>query len=432
MVLEPIYETDFSPYSFGFRPNRSTHDAIKATYLAMSGQKKMFWVIDADIKGFFDNVDHQRLEQIIQDRITDQKLRNLIWAFLRAGVMEEGICRHSKVGTPQGGIVSPLLANVYLNELDQWARQWTDLSSWEKTKRRRRGKGNWRYVRYADDFLFLTNGGRKHAEVMMRRLEAFVDEELNLTLSRKKTTLTHANDGFDFLGYHLERRRGGNGEKTVRWTIPKDAVRDLKSDVRAATDGGTGISVRTKIKALNMKLRGWANYYKYATDAARTFNDLDHFVWKRLMNWLATKYRSTVPKVIENQLDSKSPISINGQTLKTIGDESAIYRASYKDKDHPYLTDATDQPEEPPSGELPPEDPWLGNVEWRPGWSDQRWRALERDEWTCQRCGADLVDKPASVHHQCAYAEYSCEERANSLENLISLCAGCHREVEAN
>jgi len=202
--------------------------------------------------------------------------------------------------------------------------------------------------------------------------------------------------------------------------------------VRAATDGGIGISVRTKIKALNMKLRGWANYYKYATDAARTFNVLDHFVWKRLMNWLATKYRSSVPEVIENQLDSKSPISINGQTLKTIGGESAIYKASYKDKEHPYLTDQAGQQEERPSGEFPPENPWLGNVEWRPGWSDQRWRALERDGWTCQRCGADLVDETANVHHQRAHAEYSCEERANSLENLISLCAGCHREVEAN
>ncbi|MCS4044890.1 group II intron reverse transcriptase/maturase, partial [Salinibacter ruber] len=127
MVLEPIWESDFSEYSFGFRPNRRTQDAIQAAYLAISPTSKMQWVIDADVKGFFDNVDHGILCETIQDRITDRKMLHLIWDFLKSGVMEDGIFRHSTLGTPQGGIVSPVLANIYLNELDQWAKQWTNL-----------------------------------------------------------------------------------------------------------------------------------------------------------------------------------------------------------------------------------------------------------------------------------------------------------------
>jgi RNA-directed DNA polymerase len=229
MILEPIYETDFSPWSYGFRPNRRTHDAIMAAYTAMSESAKMFWVIDADIEGFFDNLDHQRLEQVLQDRIRDRKLRDLIWAFLKAGVMEEGTYRHSTTGTPQGGIVSPVLANIYLDGLDQWARQFTDRTRLERERARNKGKGNWRYVRYADDFLLLTNGRKKRAERMVGRLRRQINDRLNLTLSRRKTKVFHANDGFEFLGYRLKRKRDGEGGRATRLLIPEEAKTPLRS-----------------------------------------------------------------------------------------------------------------------------------------------------------------------------------------------------------
>ncbi|PSQ67897.1 MAG: group II intron reverse transcriptase/maturase, partial [Bacteroidetes bacterium QH_1_61_8] len=127
MLIEPIYESDFSTHSFGFRPGRSTHDAIDVVQrcFARSGAYKP-WVIDADIKGFFDNVCHRTLEQILQDRITQEKVRDLIWRLLKAGVMESGRQMESMAGTPQGGILSPLLANVYLNELDHAVKSFTE------------------------------------------------------------------------------------------------------------------------------------------------------------------------------------------------------------------------------------------------------------------------------------------------------------------
>lgn len=427
MILEPIYETDFSPWSYGFRPNRRTHDAIMAAYTAMSESAKMFWVIDADIEGFFDNLDHQRLEQVLQDRIRDGKLRDLIWAFLKAGVMEEGTYRHSMTGTPQGGIVSPVLANIYLDGLDQWARRFTDRSRLERKRARNKGKGNWRYVRYADDFLLLTNGRRRRAEKMVGRLREQINDRLNLTLSWRKTKIVHANDGFEFLGYRLKRKKDGDGGKAIRLLIPDEAKTRFRKKVKAATGGSHDVSARAKIRALNAVVRGWGTYYKYAADAPRAFSDLDNFVWWKLMGWLTKKYRVSVRKVIENRLDRRSPLTVNGKSLTELSPMGmAIYTGSFRKDEHPYLTEMTRKREE-----LPEENPWLINLKERPGWEDQRWQALQRDGWTCQQCGTGLSKANAEVHHERASTGYSNPGDANRLENLTSLCERCHKEIES-
>jgi len=417
MVLEPIYETDFDQYSFGFRPGRCTHDAIKAAYLAMNNRKKMFWVIDADIEGFFDNVDHQTLEQILQDRISDQSVRDLIWDFLKAGIMEDGRCRYPTSGTPQGGIVSPLLANIYLNELDRWASQFTHLPKLERDRRRRRGKGNWRYIRYADDFLLLTNGSRKNAEAMEERVSGYLSNQLNLTLSPRKTTVVHANDGFDFLGCHLQRKEDGRGGKVAKWTIPESAKKELKDKVRAATAGNPDVSVRAKIRALNRIIRGWSSYYRYATDASGTFSSLDYFVWKRLMDWLATKYRSSLSEVWDNHLESSSPITINGRSILQMQGHSTVYGESHTKEGHPYLTDAKWERESLPRGTY-----WLSNVEERNGWRDQRWKALERDDWRCQNCErTSKMERPASTTND--FEVDTATEKKRTGWKISSACA---------
>jgi Retron-type reverse transcriptase len=127
LMMEPIFETDFSDYSFGFRPNRCCHDAISlvAGQMAPASSSYKHWILDLDIEGYFENVDHRTLMYAIQDRITDQKILDLIWKILKSGVVEQGTYRNSVTGTPQGGIISPLLANIYLDELDQWIRKWT-------------------------------------------------------------------------------------------------------------------------------------------------------------------------------------------------------------------------------------------------------------------------------------------------------------------
>jgi group II intron reverse transcriptase/maturase len=423
MALEPIYETDFSDYSFGFRPNRSTHDAIKSVSreLAYSTEGKG-WVLDLDIKGYFDNVDHGMLCEILQDRITDRKVLKLVWDFLKAGIMEDGKYRHSMLGTPQGVIVSPLLANVYLNELDQWVKKWTERTIDEGRKKWKRGKGNWHYVRYADDFLLLTNGGKGRAEKMMERVENFVSEELNLKLSEEKSELIHAEDGFSFLGYDLKIKTETGG---VQRTVPKEAKRDVVAKVRSATNGNTDVSIRTKMKAVDAVLRGWANYYKYATDAWMVFNSVQHETWHEMTHWMAEKLKCNRGELIGRELDSIDPLTINGVSMTKIVEMSTIRTVSVDRHDHPYLEGGNTEWEE-----LPPEEPWDANEEGRTGWEDARWKALERENWNCQLCGRDLEGRSAHVHHKRA-REGQGEKDADRLENLESLCAECHRKVES-
>lgn len=422
MVLEPIYETDFSDYSFGFRPNRSTHDAIKSvwTELAYSTQGKG-WVLDLDIKGYFDNVDHGTLCEILQDRITQKKVLKLIWDFLKAGIMEDGKYRHSMLGTPQGGIVSPLLANIYLNELDQWVKKWTERTKAEGVEKWKRGKGNWHYVRYADDFLLLTNGGKGRAEKMMERVEDFVSEELNLTLSEEKSDLIHAEDGLNFLGYDLKIKTETGG---VQRTVPKEAKRDVIAKVRNATDGNTEVSIRAKMKAVDAVLRGWANYYKYATNAGRVFDRVQQKTWHAMTHWMAEKLECTRKELISCKLDSTNPLSMNGVSMTKIAELSDIRTESFDRHSHPYLEGNNTEWEE-----FPPENPWDANAEGRTGWRDARWEALERDDWNCQLCGRGLEGQPAHVHHKRA-REGQGDKVADRLENLESLCAECHRKVE--
>jgi RNA-directed DNA polymerase len=151
MVLEPIFEADFSPYSFGFRPIRRTMDAIKCITWSAQEHKKYCWVIEGDISSYFDTIYHPKLVRLVGKRVRDKKILRLIWKFLRAGVMEKRTFRDTTLGTPQGGIINPLLANIYLQGLDRYMERYTKLPQREKTKRRKHGTANYIYIRYADD-----------------------------------------------------------------------------------------------------------------------------------------------------------------------------------------------------------------------------------------------------------------------------------------
>jgi RNA-directed DNA polymerase len=226
----------------------------------------------------------------------------------------------------------------------------------------------------------------------------------------------------------LERQDVGEKKKSVRFTIPKEAKKDYKEKIRTATSGSHDVSVRAKIRALNAVVRGWGNYYRYATDAARRFSELDHFTWRRTMGWLTEKFQSKTEGVVANRLDSTAPITMNGRSLVRLNSVgSAIYRESFKKDGHPYLTEAVGEGED-----LPEDDPWLGNAEEKLGMEDQRWKALERSDWTCRECGRDLKEVQAEVHHKTPYSRYDNPEEANRLENLMSLCRRCHQEIESN
>src|SRR2546430_7471636 len=213
MILEPIWEADFSKYSYGFRPNRSTYNAIAHIANRLTGRSgEMYqWVIEGDIASYFDAIPHRRLMKAIKKRVADRNIRDLLWKFLRAGVMYQGKYEETLTGTPQGGIISPLLANIYLHELDRYMEStYLNLSQYEKHTRRLQGKSNYLYVRYADDWVAICNGTKEQAYAMKEELR-IVLQNMGLTLSAEKTKVTHITEGFTFLGYRITRGMGKIG-----------------------------------------------------------------------------------------------------------------------------------------------------------------------------------------------------------------------------
>ena len=255
MALEPIYEAGFSQYSFGFRPNRCTMDAIKAITWTTQERKKYFWVIEGDISAYFDTINHRKLMRLLRKKISDERLLSLVWKFLRAGVMERRLFKDTNLGTPQGGIISPLLANVYLHELDKYMERYTGIPSSGKRVRRKTGLANYAYVRYADDFVILSNGTREQVKEMREEVRNFLASTLYLSLSMEKTRITHLNDGFDFLGFTIRRSMGHNGMKTKVLISRKGEEKHLRVIQAATSSSAHEDSVTLKIKATQQNHR---------------------------------------------------------------------------------------------------------------------------------------------------------------------------------
>jgi RNA-directed DNA polymerase len=291
-VLEPIFEAEFLPVSYGFRPGRRAHDAIaEIVYLARRGYHM---ILEADIKACFDNIDHTALMDRLRARISDKRVLALVKAFLKAGVMHHGIAKDTATGTPQGGILSPLLANIALTALDEhFHAQWhTQMgTSWQREKRRKTGTGNWRLVRYADDFVVLVSGPAHRAEALREQV-AEVLAPLGLRLSTEKTRVVHIDDGFDFLGHHIRRQRKRGTSKQVLYTRPsKKAAQAIRDRVSARTYRHTqNQSLAMLLESLNRTLVGWATYFRHGA-AKRTFDAIDHYTWNRIAIWLRRKHR---------------------------------------------------------------------------------------------------------------------------------------------
>jgi RNA-directed DNA polymerase len=292
LVLEPIFEADFQPCSYGFRPGRRAHDAISEIQLfATQGYT---WVMEADIRACFDEIGHVPLMGRLRARIKDKRVLALVKAFLKAGVMTaDGDREETYTGTPQGGILSPLLANIALSALDDhFTRQWQAQmgTRWQREKRRRQGLGTWRLVRYADDFVVMVNGTRAHAEAL-REETAAVLALVGLRLAEEKTRVVCIDEGFDFLSFTIRRMRKRGTAKHYVYTIPsKAAIQAIKDKISAKTYRSTRhLDPGMLIQSINRTLAGWANYFRHGVSKA-AFSAIDAHAWDRIMRWLRHKY----------------------------------------------------------------------------------------------------------------------------------------------
>jgi RNA-directed DNA polymerase len=292
LVLEPIFEAGFHPCSYGFRPRRRPHDAIAEIHMLATNEYSV--VLEGDITACFDEIDHAALLGRVRDRIGDRRVVRLIKAFLKAGVLtEDGHSRDTKMGTPQGGILSPLLANIALSVLDEhFAEAWQrDMATRPlRESRRRRGHATYRLVRYADDFVVMVAGTKAHAENLKSEVAAVLST-VGLRLSEDKTMIVDIDEGFDFLGFRIQRQtqRGSNKRYVYTWPTKK-ALASIKAKVKTITKQGTNQPLSAVLRQLNGVLRGWTTYFRHAVSKA-TFAYVHQFTWLRVVGWLRRKHR---------------------------------------------------------------------------------------------------------------------------------------------
>jgi group II intron reverse transcriptase/maturase len=277
LVLEPIFEADFKPCSYGFRPKRSATQAKEE--IRLTGGRGHWWVVDVDIEGFFDAIDQEILMDRVAKRICDRRVLKLLRQWLKAGVLEEGRVRKATTGTPQGGVISPLLANIYLDAFDEaWTRDCGHLG---------------KLVRYADDLVVLCRRESQAREALghIRDLMG----ALRLTLHPEKTKLVElgiGKEGFDFLGCHFRIVRSHFRGKCYLFRWPSQrAMNAIRARVRALTRRRrwAGMKdIRDVVAVLNPVLRGWCNYFRTG-NASRHFNSLDRFIGSRLVRLIGQR-----------------------------------------------------------------------------------------------------------------------------------------------
>jgi RNA-directed DNA polymerase len=293
LVLEPVFEADFKPCSYGFRPRRRAQDAIAEIHYFGSPARNYEWVFEADIAACFDEIAHTPLMHRVRGRIVDRRVLGLVKAFLATGILSEaGLDRATITGTPQGGILSPLLANIALSVLDEhFSRKWEELGPyWTRAKLRRQGVPAARLVRYADDFVVMVAGTRADAETL-RGETSTVLSTVGLRLSVEKTRVCHIDEGFDFLGFRIQRRswRGRTGKRAVYTYPSKQALASVIAKVRSQTRRAKHRTLADLLRVLNSILRGWCNYFRHGV-SKRTFGYLDHFAWWRIVSWLRKRH----------------------------------------------------------------------------------------------------------------------------------------------
>jgi group II intron reverse transcriptase/maturase len=442
MVLEPIFEADFLPNSNGFRPERSTLECVLPMYRYGDDNRRYEWVIEGDIEGCFDNIDHGVLMEAIERRVADPKVLWLIRWFLKAPVIEKGIRLQTQKGTPQGGVLSPLLANIYLNEFDQyWYENWGKLNSRQRRRQRTLGQASCVLFRYADDFILSVKGTQEQAAAIMDSIRSFFSKELKLNLSTEKTRVVRLEDGFNFLGFYI-RRVQFEHYSCVRIRPTQRNLTRLKGKLQAML----GSSARSddphmKIAAMNRVLRGWANYYR-AVNSFQQFRTGDFLAERLFRPWYCRKYKIGVRRYLVDVLRNgrvviwRGPVKAELFRMASLrGMHSTLNHRliwKYRSIRNPYISEnhsATSVSEEndDPIVDAPNVMPIA------PEYSDEifllnRLLAFERDGWKCTQCGSR--ERPQAHHiERVPMGTVFDPTVVHRVENLQTLCATCHNRL---
>ncbi len=478
MALEPIFEADFHSCSHGFRRNRSTHTALRDVVRMFP---RVTWTIEGDIVGCFDNIPHGRLMRVIQRRVADGKVLQLICAFLAAGYLENWQYHKTYSGTPQGGVLSPLLCNIFLHQLDEYmvkellanetqtqresnarrnpeyrridrkiqrlrrklkqttgfARRAliTELDEQERQMRNtpvyakeRRHRSKTGYIRYADDFVILVQGKKDEAHARKDEIRKKL-QEMGLELSEEKTKLTHWRYPVRFLGYQLHGKpvRKGTSIRPIL-SIPHEKLEGIKEDL-AGVSGYYNIPEIDVLVQMSAMFRGWCNYYRYATAPQATFNNLSSYAWWCYAHYVARKHRLSIAQTIKRE---KSAGRLGA--VKRGGRSRLTFQTPVNSK---VMTLDLFPPRTSRIQALATTEEWTVDLKPvnPPNWQSGRSlathvTALERANGLCERCGVKPVDH---VHHTVPQRGKSFKARvmSDSVQRYtaVALCKECHLEA---
>ena len=341
--VEPIVEARFWHVSYGFRPGRGCHGALEHLRMAMRPRKvskedgkrhetPYQWVMEGDIQGCFDSIDHHLLMERVRQHSADRKINQLLVRFLKVGILSEEQFLRTDAGTPQGGICSPLLANIALGIIEERYERWVNHQRKRTIRRksdgiqaamqtrssdRQAGRVVFFPIRYADDFVTLVAETEEEALIEQQALETMLKEQMGLTLSSEKTRsgetrITSLTEGFEFLGHRIRMRWDEQYGWTPRLEIPKRKIADLRYRIKQLTGRSTITWSLTKLprgeplQKLNPILRGWAHFYRYCTNAKNILSSLDWYVRDRIWRWLRKKYpKANVQTILQHRRPSR-------------------------------------------------------------------------------------------------------------------------------
>jgi len=288
-ALEPQWEAKFEPNSYGFRPKRNAHDAIGNLYTKLHSKGNRKWIFEGDFEGCFDNISHSH----ITEKIMNFPENRLIKKWLEAGYIDNNVFHETERGTPQGGVISPLLANIALHGIE---KEIGLVYRWTKRDGKHLDRKSVGIVRYADDFVILCFT-QEQAESMYEKMEKYLNDR-GLKLSRDKTKVTHIEDGFDFLGFNLRQYRNKDNRVKLLIKPSKDSVKKARKTIKEVFERKTGRPVKELIYELNPIIRG-IGYYWNKVVSAKIMNSIDHYTWiltRKFLNRLHANKNSTWKK----------------------------------------------------------------------------------------------------------------------------------------
>jgi len=415
MAIEPITEYHFDDCSYGFRPKRSCHDAIKDIFKKLSQNCKGTpkWLVEGDIKGCFDNIRHEIILDTLREWHVPETITKSVKRILTAKISEERILFPSDKGTPQGGVISPMLANVALTQLDEKCRNWTARKEYTPL------------VRYADDFIIVCNT-EAEAEKRKEELSSWLKEEIGLELSVEKTSITHISQGFGFLGFNIRKYylKSRNGRPKLLIKPARENVSGFLKDIRQTIKTMRQSTTENLVRTLNPKIQGWGLYHRHVV-SKRTFTKIDSEIYQALWRWAKRRH----PKKSGNWIRNRYFKTFRGDRWVFTGEEGTrlIKMSNFSITRHIKLRNGMKV--------------YASGRETREYWRSREYKGTlnqiyssrvekiyKRQQGICPYCHQTMTDiSETHIHHKLPM-KYGGTERLNNLQ-LLHLC--CHKTLHS-